>query len=298
MFRKTAIIGLGLIGGSLAKALRKYDMCETIVGLDLCSETLDCAKKDNCIDEGYNELVQGIRDADLIVISVPVGKMNTVLVDVFKNAKKGAWILDACSVKERICKEAEILLQNRNDVVFIGGHPMAGSEKSGFVHSSSNLFENAPFLLVPNNIFLDDSSDFIQWLKLLKVRPIIMNGEDHDLKVGYISHLPHLISTAIINTISHNTVNPKDIMNLSGGGFKDTTRIAESDPNLWTDIYLNNRRLSQVLDAFIREMESLKELLANNDYQPLYNYLLEAKVFKSKCSIKENERRVNKCLAI
>jgi len=282
MFDKIAIVGLGLIGGSLAKVFRAKKMCNTIIGIDSCSETIDSALADNYIDRGFKDIREGIIDADLIVISVPMGIIKEVLREVFKYAKKNSWVLDVGSVKKLICEEVDILLNERQDITFIGGHPMAGSEKSGFKNSTTELFNGAPFILIPKNIELSHDCEFIKWLKLMDINPIIMEDEEHDLSVGYVSHLPHLISAAIINTINHHTEMPKDVFRLSGSGFRDTTRISDSNPSQWADICLYNSKMNQILDCFLKEIEELKLLLSSNNRDILYNYFLEAKNSKSK----------------
>ncbi|AZR74183.1 hypothetical protein BBF96_12720 [Anoxybacter fermentans] len=283
VINQMTVVGVGLIGGSLARAFRKQRLCKTIVGVDINAEVIKKALQFKVIDQGTLDLKEGVRDADLIILAVPVGVIGTVLKEIKTYIKQSAWILDVGSTKSDIIKQAEEYLKDRPDLVFVGGHPMAGSEKAGVEWSDPYLFQGAPFILIP--LAKNPRSEVLQlsqWLERIGARVVIMDHEQHDLQVGYVSHLPHLVAAALVNVLSRNFTNINEVLSLSGGGFKDTTRIAASQPNIWIDIFSSNRqKLKKILDHFLEELIEVKKMLSRDDREGLFEYFSKARQIRT-----------------
>ncbi|HMA59506.1 MAG TPA: prephenate dehydrogenase/arogenate dehydrogenase family protein [Halanaerobiales bacterium] len=281
-YEQVTIIGTGLIGGSLAAALKRENICKRIVGVDVNSDSLKEAEDKGIIEQGYLDIKKGVKSSDLIIIAVPVGNINSILNEIQEHAQQGTLIFDVGSIKGDVIKQANQLVKVRPDLYFIGGHPMAGSEKSGVKWSDPDIFKDAPFILVPLKETPEKQvanlSDIIN-----KIGGIvkIMGSEEHDKMVGYISHLPHLIAFALVNNIE-SCHNHQEIFELSAGSFKDATRIAVSPPDLWADICLSNRaKLEPIFEEFLTELEQVKKMLTKGDKEGLLNYFEKAGQCKS-----------------
>ncbi len=299
LFNQITIIGIGLIGGSLASAIKEADICKKIVGVDINPDSLKIALKRGIIDDGFEDINKGISNADLIIIAVPVGEASNILEELKLHAPKNCLLVDVGSTKEKIINKAKEIMKERPDLSFIGGHPMTGSEKWGVRWSSSDLFQNSPFILVPINLEdyrSDRLSNFVELLNGIGASVRILGEKEHDWKVGYISHLPHLVSSAMVNLIAQND-DYEQILELAGGGFKDTTRIAGSNSKMWVDICLSNQeKLEQILHEFIDEISQLKLLLSREDKQGLLDYFNRASKIKNneKLKIKGDSDQINK----
>lgn len=276
-FKEIAIIGVGLIGGSLAAAFRKRAICEKIIGIDVNKEHLIKAEKMNIIDKGYLEIGDNLKNSDLIIIAAPVAKILTILDELKGEGQKKQIIIDVGSTKKEIVKKAEKIFSQKNKKVFIGAHPMAGSEKSGVEFADPDLFQNAPFILTPDSKTDRDSVDRVKKvLNKLGSRIYIITAEEHDRCAALLSHLPHLLSAVLLNTVSRDRENEK-LNKLAGSGFHDMTRIAGGSPQLWQDIFWTNKdNLKNVLEKYISELEKIKESLNSEDKDGLYYLLKEA----------------------
>ena len=281
-YEQATIIGIGLIGGSLAAAFKRENICKRIVGVDINSDNLKKAEDKGIIDKGYLDIKKGVKNSDLIIIAVPVGNINYILNELQQYAKQGTLIFDVGSIKVDVIKQANQLVKVRPDLIFIGGHPMAGSEKSGVKWSDPDIFKAAPFIMVPLKETpekqVSNLSDIVDKMGgIVK----IMGAEEHDKMVGYISHLPHLLAFALVNNIE-NCPNQQEIFELSAGSFKDATRIAVSPPDLWADICLSNRaKLEPIFDEFLTELEEVKKMLTKGDKEGLLYYFKKAGQRKS-----------------
>jgi len=289
-YEQATIIGIGLIGGSLAAAFKLENISERIVGVDIDSDSLKVAEKKGIIDEGYKEIKKGVKNSDLIIIAVPVANISSILNEIQVHAEPGSLIFDVGSIKGEVIKQANQLVKQRSDLCFIGGHPMAGSEKSGVKWSDPDIFKDAPFILVPlketSEKQVSNLSDIVNRIGgIVK----IMGEEEHDKMVGYISHLPHLIAFSLVNNIN-NCNNHQKIFELSAGSFKDVTRIAVSPPDLWADICLSNRsKLEPIFDEFLKELNKVKKMLTKADRAGLLNYFEKAGQRKSELIQEEKQ---------
>lgn len=262
VFKKTSVIGLGLIGGSLTEAIKKYQVSEHIIGISR-SDTYKTAREIGLVDEGYSidDLQAGIRDADLIILAVPIRKICALIAEITPKAKSGCIVTDVGSTKHVIMEVANTF--SRKDVYFIGGHPMAGSEKSGFNARSSELFKNRPYAIVADKMTPQSAIDSLcSMVRVIGALPIPIDAITHDRIVAGISHLPQLAVIALMNVIGKENDCENRYFQLSGPALYDITRIAESGYSIWEDTLISNRRnISNILNSYIEELKLLKKSL-------------------------------------
>ena len=271
------IIGLGLIGGSLALGLKRNKDVR-IIGYDANGHTLRTAKRISVIDEMVTNIKDGTEFADVIVFATPVSETIRLMNELPKwHLKKQVIITDTGSTKKEIMKAA-ISLKEKG-ITFIGGHPMAGSHKSGVEAARPILFENAYYLLTP---FEDESDEQIQVLKDLlhvtKAKLVQVGAEEHDHMTAVVSHFPHLVAASLVHQLSFENEQYPFTKQLAAGGFRDLTRIASANPIVWRDITLQNRKeLSKQLQIWTNEMTKLQDLLAYADSSDIEDYFTIAK---------------------
>ncbi|KHF40328.1 prephenate dehydrogenase [Halalkalibacter okhensis] len=280
MKRTVFVVGLGLIGGSIALAIRKeHDV--HIRGYDISGEQLKVALSLKVIDEATPSLREGVDGADLIIFATPVLKTEQLVQEIAQfPLKAGAIVTDVGSTKERIVNKAKHLQQKQ--VTFIGGHPMAGSHKSGVEAARPHLFENAFYILTSAEG--TDVRAVIQlqnWLKGTKATFIELTASQHDRLAGAISHFPHVIAASLVHQIAKIEGEDPLVSRLAAGGFRDITRIASSNPTMWRDILLHNKdSLLQLLEGWSREMECVKAMIEEESGDAIFTYFQEAKDFR------------------
>jgi len=297
-FKKIAVVGIGLIGASLAAALKKYDPDIKITAVDRCLESIKKAEKLGIIDQGFTEVKDNLKEAELIFIAVPVAAIPSVIKKIKDGSEGKQLLVDAGSTKKEIMLQAKEILAGTKKI-FVGGHPMAGSHKSGLDWHQVDLFKDAPFILTPwieeNKSLLptnealknsDVEEEQLQQLKELienlKAKVHIISAEEHDRCTAYLSHLPHLLSSALVNLSSIRDFD-SSFLELSGSGYRDMTRIAGSSPELWQDIIISNRKnLSELVNEYIAELKELQLNLENNEENKIYNFLASAAEIKNK----------------
>jgi prephenate dehydrogenase len=279
---KITIFGVGLIGGSLALCF-KGKTGFTVTGHSPNPKSVEKLLKRSVVDEATTSMSEAVKDADYIFICVPVGSLEAYLSELEKlPLRPGCIITDVGSTKAAIMEAAEVLSWGEG-VHFIGGHPMAGSERSGVEAASSHLFENAFYVLTPSSHTPQQEVDKLSGLlKLTKAQIIQVDAKQHDDIVGAISHLPHIIAVALVNQIrAYNETNPL-YQNLAAGGFRDITRIASSDPVIWRDILLNNREiLLKLLTDWKLEVSRFINLLQQSDGEGIFRQFQMAGDFRS-----------------
>ena len=266
---KVGFIGLGLIGGSIAKAIRQYHPTYEIVAFDKNKETLALATQESVIDVAATTIDDNFRNCSYIFLCAPVSYNTAYLKQVAKYLGKGCILTDVGSVKTNIHNEVAALGLGSH---FIGGHPMAGSEKSGYPNSKAMLIENAYFVLTPcaetKQENLDRYAAFVQQLGAI---PVILEAHQHDYITGTISHLPHIIAASLVNFVRDNDTKEELMKNLAAGGFKDITRIASSSPTMWQHICVKNKEnISQILANYIETLQQAKAMVDQGDEQGLY----------------------------
>ncbi len=259
-------VGLGLIGGSLAYSFNQIG--KKIYGYDLSFDTLAKAAKSNIFEGLTDEIDEFLNfDFDLIYICLPV-KSTLKFLDLLKEKNYQKFITDAGSTKFSIQQKADRLKLN-----FCGGHPIAGKETSGFINADENLMKNSFHILTGKNIKLCALLDELHTEIGMKV--IRMQAERHDKVFGLISHMPHLVAYAIIELVCEQDM---DALKYTGGGFKDFTRIAASDPTMWADIFTDNKEIMlKLIDNFENLLDRWKTAIRNDDYEHMFNAISDVR---------------------
>ncbi len=278
LFRKVTFIGLGLIGGSLAKAMRRERLAKEIVGLSHGQQTLSTALKEGIIDQGYHDLAKAVANADLVVLAAPVGIIAATLSSIGPHLRRGCIVTDVGSSKQLIVTAAHKYLPDH--VFFVGSHPLAGSEKTGISHSSAELFQNATCIMTPTDTTHRIAKERIKllWSKVgshVKFMP----ADEHDKILGYVSHLPHVVAYALMETI------PSEFLPYAAQGLKDTTRIAGSSNQMWTDIAVSNKKnIIKAIDEVAKNLSLIRKAISTDDQKTLLNIFKNAKVKRDSLS--------------
>lgn len=270
---QVTIVGLGMMGASLALALKKGQLAEKIVGVDVDAAVVQKACAQGITDVATLCLAEGIKDADLVVLSTPVGKI-VELIKALADLNYQGFVTDLGSTKKAVCDEAEKYAK----LNFVGSHPMAGSEMAGIPGAKDCLFENAPVIITATPRTPVEAVEFVTLLwKQLKARLLFMEPEDHDFSVSIISHLPHVVSITTMNTACSLAGEKEEVFSIMAGGFRDTTRIAGADPYMWRDIFLTNRiAVLQGISEFRAQLDQLEQAIFNMDSPQLTEILTQA----------------------
>ena len=268
------IVGLGLIGGSIAKNLSKKGY--KVYANDLDEKSLTIAFNEKKIDGPLEKLDQN--NPFILIFTIPVLSANRELIKNKELLSKALFITDCLSVKNPLKREIEDKRINTEN--FILSHPIAGSEKSGYANSEENLFEDKIVVVTKLSGTSQTTEDICNDLwSLLGARTIQINSEDHDKYFAKTSHLPHLIAFALMSMISKSKETKKEIF--TGGGLKDFTRIASSDPKMWEDIFLSNQvNMLEVIKSFKSELDQLEKLIKENDSEQLNQFITSSKKFR------------------
>ncbi|MFA6141841.1 MAG: prephenate dehydrogenase [Candidatus Omnitrophota bacterium] len=277
-FKKVTIIGVGLIGGSIGLAIKKRVPAVEVTGVFRRPSTLRKALKYKAIDKGTMSLAEGVRDADLIVLAAPVHTIVATAREAIKHAKKGVVITDAGSTKAWIVGKIEKVLSGNSSIRFVGSHPMAGSEHAGVEFARKDLLDGAPCIVTKtantNKRALERVIDF--W-KALGAKVIILSPSGHDRSVSLVSHLPHIVAFGLAGAV------PSKQLVYAAEGYKDTTRVASSDPELWADIFLTNRKeIAKACREFERYYKAILKSISGNDYRGTVRLLKAAKSNRDK----------------
>ena len=278
--KSIAIIGLGLIGGSLAKALRRTNHNFYIFGMDSNEKNRQLAQEDGSVDQVITDLEEVAKNAHVIFLCMPISGIPEMLRKLAPLIQPGTILTDVGSIKSGIMKEAEQILPK--EVHFIGGHPMAGRERSGYAASIAHLFENAYYVLTPRAC---TPPSVVKDLELIIAStgalPLVLDPLTHDIRVGAVSHLPHVIAAALVNTVEEWDGPDKSGQKLAAGGFKDITRISSSQPEMWRDISLSNKeQLLPMISDFINKLNRFKQELESNNEIEIEHFYREAKNYR------------------
>lgn len=269
--KKIGFIGLGLIGGSIAKAVRRYYPDYEIVAFDKNKESLALATQESIINVACTSIDDNFLHCDYIFLCAPVSFNTAYLQQMQPYLHDDLILTDVGSVKTPIHEEVSRL---GLEPYFIGGHPMAGSEKSGFANSKAILIENAYFILTPSaKVSTEKLKRYEHFVESLRSIPVILNYREHDMITGTISHLPHIIASSLVNYVRDSDTPDEQMKALAAGGFKDITRIASSSPTMWQHICLQNQEnISHILDSYIDCLTQAKKLVDSKDSQKLYDF--------------------------
>lgn len=279
---KIAVIGLGLVGGSIAKSIKNKTDNEVFVW-DLSKDT-----RENAIS---SESVHGIlqdgnpKDCDVVIIALYTGAVINYIEQFQSSFKKGAWVIDCAGVKEKICKEIPKIAE-KNGFVFCGGHPMAGKEKSGFEFADDTLFDGATMILTPDSSVgenLNNIGDFFRSIGFGNIK--ISSPSEHDKVIAYTSQLAHVVSSAYVKKDLSS-----EIKGFSAGSFRDMTRVAKLNEDMWTELFLENSEyLADEVDSIIVRLQEFSDYIRNKKADELKAVLKQNK--ESRLSI-DNEKRV------
>ncbi len=276
LFRKVTIVGVGLIGASVGMAIKKRTLAREVVGVARKDETIAAAVKQGSIDSGTKDIKEGIKDADFIILATPVSGIIEAFPILNAHARRGSIITDVGSSKGLIVDQAQKNLHP--SLLFVGSHPLAGSEKSGQAYANADLFVNSNCIMTPtertNRLAKEKVKHF--WSQLgANVR--FMSPTEHDEILAYISHLPHLLAYALMKSI------PEQFLAHATQGLRDTTRIAASDPKMWNDICVSNsKNILKSMDECAKALGAIRKAVVDADQQALLETFNQAKASRER----------------
>lgn len=276
------IAGVGLIGGSIGLALKNKKLVREVVGVARHQATLGRAIRLKAIDRGALDIKDAVAGADMVVLAVPVGTIVPLVKEMIPRLKKGCIITDAGSTKEAIIKQIEKILPP--EINFVGGHPLAGSEKSGVLFADSRLFKNSICVLTPTVTTDPRALNQVRQLwAAMGARVVTVSAVEHDRIVASISHLPHILSVVLVNATL-----PKHI-GFAAGGFADMTRLAGAESKMWIDICLtNSRNISRSVEKFIAELEKINLIIKHKQSRRLSTALVHARKVRNALLAEKN----------
>ncbi|MEX2169532.1 MAG: prephenate dehydrogenase/arogenate dehydrogenase family protein [Pirellulales bacterium] len=269
-----AIIGVGLIGGSIGLAVRKRGLAKQVVGIGRSPERLAKARELAAIDRGTVNIAEGVHDADLVVVCTPVASIVQRVQEAASAAPPHAVLTDAGSTKRELVAELDNTVNaNRSGPRFVGSHPLAGDHRTGCEFARADLFENRVTVITPTSHTSRAATTTVtEFWQALGSRVVEMSPEAHDQALAITSHLPHLVASAMSATT------PEEYLPLTAGGWQDTTRLAAADPELWRQIFAANRAaVVEAVERFDVSLAALREALRTGDDRRLLQLLQEAK---------------------
>ncbi len=271
------IIGTGLIGGSLALALKNTGFCKTIIGAGRTETTLQKAVELGVIDDYDTDISRAVANADIIVVSVPLGAMRAVFEQVNNGKRDDAIVTDAGSAKQSVIQDAEAMFGIGFDQ-FVAGHPIAGTENSGVTAAFAELYQQRRVILTPTDNTSTQAVDAVREMwQATGAEVETMDAAHHDMVLAGTSHLPHLLAFGLVDCLN-NLEDVDEVFRFAAGGFRDFTRIASSDPVMWRDICLNNRdEVMAMMKRYRDEMEKMYRALEANDGEKLREIFERAK---------------------
>lgn len=281
MFDRVTIIGMGLIGSSLARNIRSKKLARTLVAADADKKVCEKVAELEIADEVANGLTSAVAGADLVILAVPVGAMEDVMRRIAPALREDVIVSDVGSVKMAVIEAIRPML--RGGMEFVPAHPIAGTEFSGPEAGFAELFQKRWCILTPLPETSIKSVEKITWLwEQCGARIEIMDPRHHDLVLGITSHLPHLIAYTIVETATELEDDIKaEVIKFSASGFRDFTRIASSDPTMWRDIFLNNKAaVLEVLQRFNEDLTAMQKAIRQNDGERLYQIFTETRAIR------------------
>ncbi|UII20630.1 prephenate dehydrogenase [Fulvivirga ligni] len=271
---KIALVGVGLIGGSFALAVKRRRLNVEVVGVDKNIDNLEKAKELGIIDR-YESLEEAVNQVDVVILAIPVDALTKLLPQVLDLVKDDQLIIDFGSTKEAVCLS---VAEHKNRKCFVAAHPMAGTEYSGPQAAFSTLFEDKIMILCEQERSGEVQLNlFHEICKNLAMKVVSMTPKDHDLHIAYVSHLSHISSFALSTTVLEKEKDEKHIFAMAGSGFASTVRLAKSSPEMWSPIFVQNQNnLSGALETYIKQLSSFKELLDKKNAEEMNEFMKEA----------------------
>ena len=277
LVKHLVVIGVGLIGGSFARALRHAGAVSRITGVGRSRDNLDRARELGIIDHWTHDIAEAVHDADMVLVAVPMGAYDRVFAELAAAVPEDALITDAGSTKQHAIDVAARHLSDASR--FVPAHPIAGTEQSGAEASFAELFEDRLCILTPCENTSPDAVQAVEdiW-RATGSRVVCMDAASHDDFLASVSHLPHLAAFALVNAVRSQADDERDPFRFAAGGFRDFTRIASSSPEMWRDIALSNKdALIEKIDALQSELASMKVALSEEDGERLLKAFAAAK---------------------
>ncbi len=271
---QVTVVGLGLMGGSLAAALKRERSCRRVIGVARRQSTLQTAAMLQFIDEGTTDLREGVSEADIVVLATPVGDILNKVRTIGPWLKPGCLLMDVGSTKKAIC---DAMAELPDHVQAVGGHPMCGKESSGIAMAEPDLYQDKVFVLTPLQRTTAEALSLAQTLvKAIGARSILLDAEQHDAIVGAISHLPYMLAVTLVNSVEALAGGDDLYWELAASGFRDTSRVAAGSLAMMLDILVTNRgNILRTLYEAQRQLEKLVSTLEQDDWEQL-RLLLEA----------------------
>lgn len=280
-----AFIGLGLIGGSIARGIKREEPGTKILAYMRTRSSLLKAKEDGIVDVALDGIGEELRECDLIFLCTPVEYNARYLSEIQPFLKEGAIITDVGSTKTDIHEE---VIRLGMESCFVGGHPMAGSEKTGYENSTDHLLENAYYIITPTPSSAGEQTDrLVRIARMIGSIPIVLDYHEHDFVTAAVSHLPHIIASSLVNLVKDSDNEQGLMKRLAAGGFKDITRIASSSPEMWEHICMtNNRNLSIILERYIASLSQILNELKAKDNQYIHRLFETSRDYRNSFSEK------------
>lgn len=274
---KIVVIGMGLIGGSLGMTIKNKDLAKTVVGVSRSIDHLKEAKAKEALDDFSVDPIEVCKDADLVFVCTPIASIVPMIKTISSVLKKGCIVTDVGSSKSQIVSEAEDAMPD--GVFFVGGHPMAGSERSGIKAATKYLFEGTNYILTKtpktSDEVLKKLADFIE---KLDVKLSIMSPEKHDMAVAAISHMPLAVAVSLVNAIGGLGQEKDNSLRLASSGFRDTTRIASGNVEMGRDMFVTNKKaVLEMIGNFKAAVEELESSIKDGDISKINDHLERAK---------------------
>ncbi len=272
-YKKVALIGLGLIASSIFWSMKRAGMATQVSGTARSAQTRETARKIGLCDEVTDTAADAVKDADLVILCVPVGAMGSVMAEIAPHLKRGAVVSDVGSTKRSVIDAVTPHLPD--GVQFVAAHPLAGTEHSGPEAGFAELFDNRWCLLTPEaEADADAVSMLADFWRALGANVDQMDPDHHDLVLAVTSHVPHLIAYTMVGVADDlHRVTDSEVINYSAAGFRDFTRIAASDPTMWRDVFLSNKEASlEILGRFTEEMFALQRAIRKGDGDHLHDF--------------------------
>lgn len=281
IYERVALIGLGLIASSMAHAMRRAGLAGEIVGTARSAETRDITRELGFCDRVVDTVTEAVEGADLVVLAVPIGVMSEVAREIGPHLAKGATVTDVGSVRRAVLDAVSPHIPD--NVEFIPGHPLAGTEHSGPRSGFAELFENRFCILVPSeNADVDAVDRLTVFWEGMGANVETMDVDHHDLVLAVTSHTPHLIAYTMVGVADDlRRVTDSEVIKYSAAGFRDFTRIAASDPTMWRDVFLNNKEATlEVLGRFTEELFALQRAIRTGDGEHLFDYFSHTRAIR------------------
>ncbi|PKM94259.1 MAG: prephenate dehydrogenase/arogenate dehydrogenase family protein [Firmicutes bacterium HGW-Firmicutes-1] len=279
MIDQVGFIGLGLIGGSIAKAIKKNNLAKQIIAFDIDKLSLTLANQDNIVDVCAEGIDEHFKECSIIFLCCPVNVNIEAYNKLVQIVHPDCIITDVGSTKENIIEEIN---KHKSPCTFIGGHPMAGSDKYGYAAATAHLFENAYYILTP----IDDTDKLktrilYDLIKGIKALPVVISPDQHDLVTATISHVPHVIAALLVNMVKTLDSDEGYLHTLAAGGFKDITRIASSSPVMWQQICLTNKdNIVKILKHFKEDIDTIMKSIQSGNQHDIYDFFEGAREYR------------------